>query len=83
MGFWFQLHLDPPSHLPWRFVLRYLPEAPELFFPHGGLAEGDTPFVNQAGQPLNRAKVRETVIRPALIALQGQGLAMRPSDETA
>jgi hypothetical protein len=49
MRFWFQLHLDPPSHLPWRFVLRYLPEAPELFFPHGGRADGDTP-VRESGR---------------------------------
>jgi hypothetical protein len=39
--------------------------------------------VNRAGKPLNRVKFRETVIRPAFIALPGQGLAMCPSGETA
>jgi hypothetical protein len=54
-----------------------------LYFPHGGSAEGDTPFVNRAGKPLNRVKFRETVVRPAFIALQGQGLAICPSGENA
>jgi hypothetical protein len=59
-------------------------EATEMFFPNGGWADGDTPFVNRAcHKPPNRAKFPETVIRSTLIALQGQALAMRPSGKNA